>query len=112
MTYLQKYVPSKTKDVNVKVFNMITNRNEAKTIIKHLMWLQMQVQLQLAIQIKNAVRKHVNVSVKIILHAKKIIVEILAHVFVIMVTLLTIQKVYVLKLYVMDNVSTNFDAKK
>ena len=27
-------VPSKTKDVNVKVFNMITNRNEAKTLVK------------------------------------------------------------------------------
>ena len=29
------FVPSKTKNVNVKVFNMITNKNEAKTIIKH-----------------------------------------------------------------------------
>ena len=29
-------VPSKTKDVNVKVFNMITNRNEAKTMVKHI----------------------------------------------------------------------------
>ena len=28
MTYLQKYVPSETKDVNVKVFNMITRINE------------------------------------------------------------------------------------
>ena len=27
-------VPSKTKDVNVKVFNMITTTNEAKTLIK------------------------------------------------------------------------------
>ena len=29
-------VPSKTKDVNVKVFNMITNRNEAKTMVKYI----------------------------------------------------------------------------
>ena len=29
-------VPSKTKDVNVKVFNMITTRNEAKTMVKHI----------------------------------------------------------------------------
>ena len=27
---------SKTKDVNVNVFNMITNRNEAKKIVKHI----------------------------------------------------------------------------
>ena len=29
-------VPSKTKDVNVKVINIITNKNEAKTILKHI----------------------------------------------------------------------------
>ena len=28
--------PSKAKDVNVKVFNIITNRNEAKLLIKHI----------------------------------------------------------------------------
>ena len=34
------------------------------------------------IQIKNGIIKHVNASVKMIVHAKKIIVGILAHVFV------------------------------
>ena len=29
-------VPKKTKDVNVKVFNMITNKNEVKTMEKHI----------------------------------------------------------------------------
>ena len=29
-------VPKKTKDTNVKVFNMITNKNEAKTMTKHI----------------------------------------------------------------------------
>ena len=29
-------VPSKTKDIDVKVFNMITNRNEEKTLAKHI----------------------------------------------------------------------------
>ena len=29
-------VPSKTKDVNVKVLNMITYKNEAKTMVKHI----------------------------------------------------------------------------
>ena len=28
--------PSETKDLNVKVFNIITSRNEAKTLIKHI----------------------------------------------------------------------------
>ena len=28
-------VPSKTKDINVKVFNMITNKYESKTMVKH-----------------------------------------------------------------------------
>ena len=29
------WVPKKTKDVNVKAFDMITNKNEAKTMAKH-----------------------------------------------------------------------------
>ena len=38
--------------------------------------------VQHVIQIKHGIIKHVNVNVKIIVHAKKIIVGILAHVFV------------------------------
>ena len=30
------FVPSKPKDISVKAFNMITNRNEAKRLIKHI----------------------------------------------------------------------------
>ena len=29
-------VPSKTEEINVKVFNVITNKNKAKTMIKHI----------------------------------------------------------------------------
>ena len=29
-------VPCKTNSVNVKVFNVMTNRNEAKTMVKHI----------------------------------------------------------------------------
>ena len=29
-------VPSKTKDVSIKVFNMVTRRNERKTLVKHI----------------------------------------------------------------------------
>ena len=33
------WVLNKAEDINVKVFNMITNKNEAKTMIKHVSWL-------------------------------------------------------------------------
>ena len=37
MIYLQKYVfQNEKKDINVKVFNMIANKNEAKTMTKHI----------------------------------------------------------------------------
>ena len=64
MTYLSEYVFRVKQDVSIKIFNMITNRSEPKTLVKHI------------------ITKHVNVSVKIIVHEKKIIVGILAHVFV------------------------------
>ena len=82
--------------------------------------------VQLAFQIKNGIMKHVHVSVKVIVHARKIIVGILAHVFLKIVSiekiLLMIQKSCVMN--VMDivstemtntiatNVSTNSDGKK
>ena len=31
-------VPSRTKDVNVIVFNIIKNKNETKTIVKHILY--------------------------------------------------------------------------
>ena len=37
MFYLQKYVfQEKKKEINVKAFNMITNKNEAKALIEHI----------------------------------------------------------------------------
>ena len=37
MSYLQKYLfQKKTEDINVKAFNMITNKNEAETMAKHI----------------------------------------------------------------------------
>ena len=35
MAYLWKHVPSETKEVNVKVFNVITRISEFKTLVKH-----------------------------------------------------------------------------
>ena len=74
-------VPKKT--INVKVFNMITNKNKLKqwqnifhvivnanSIVQHL------------IQIKNGITKHVNVNIKLIISSKKIIVGTLAYVIV------------------------------
>ena len=69
-------VPSKTKDANVKVFNMIRKGNEAKTPAKH---------NSCDCKYKFGIMNHVNVSVKIIVQAKYIINGILAHVFVRMV---------------------------
>ena len=82
--------------------------------------------VQLAFQIKNGIMKHVHVSVKVTVHARKIIVGILGHVFLKIVSiekiLLMIQKLCVMN--VMDivstemtntiatNVSTNSDGKK
>ena len=31
------YVPNKTEDINLKVFNMITGINESKTLTKHIL---------------------------------------------------------------------------
>ena len=57
-------VPNKAKEVSVKLFNMIIRICEAK------------------IQIKNRILIHDNAGVKIIPCKKKVMVGILAHVFV------------------------------
>ena len=74
-------VPKETKDINVKEFNTITNKNEAKAMIEHISCDCKCKFNQHVIQIKNGIIKHVNVNAKIIAHAKKIIVGILALVF-------------------------------
>ena len=88
MSCLQKYVfPKKTKDINVKVFNMITNKNAAKTMEKHISRdCKCKFNSTTCDSNKNRIIKHVNENVKIIVHAKKIIVKILAHVFVRMIS--------------------------
>ena len=61
--------------------------------------------VQHVIQIKNGIIRHVIVNAKIILNVKKIIVEILAHVFVriasIKKVLLILQWLRVVKLYLL-----------
>ena len=58
-------------------------KNEAKTMEKHIHVIVNAIStVQPIIQVKIEITKHVNVSVKTIVNAKKIIVGILAHVFV------------------------------
>ena len=61
--------------------------------------------VQHVIQIKNRKIKHGNVNVKIIASEKKIVIGILAHVFMRMESIqkpmMMIQKLYVLKLYML-----------
>ena len=62
-----------TKDINVKVFNIITKINEVKTLVNlfHAN-LNANLTVQLVIQNKNWIMINVNVRVKSIVHAKNI----------------------------------------
>ena len=75
-------VPKETKNINGKVFNMITNKNEAKQWqdIFHIIVNANSI-VKYIIQIKNGIMKHISVNIKIIVHAKKNIFGILAMYF-------------------------------
>ena len=73
-------VPKETKDINVKAFNMITNKDEAQQRFRVIVNANSIVQHK--IQIRNGIIKHANVNVKVIISAKRIIVGILALLFV------------------------------
>ena len=83
-------VPKETKDINIKAFNIITNKNEAKAKTGHISCVYKcktysatcSSIVQQVIQIKNGIIKHANVKVKITVSTKKIIVKILAQAFV------------------------------
>ena len=68
--YTKVYVPNETESGNVKVFNMITKINEAKTFIKHISY-DCKWKFNIAICNSNHEWKYVNVSVKIFKSAKK-----------------------------------------
>ena len=64
-------VPKETKDV--KVFNMITNKDEAKAMTKHFSFIvNANSIVQDLIQDINGIIKHINVNVKIIISMKKV----------------------------------------
>ena len=78
-----KNVFHKKQKTNVKALNMITNKNEARAMTKHISCdCKCKFNSTIVIQIKIGIIKHVNENVKIIISAKKIIVGILAQVFV------------------------------
>ena len=53
-----------TKNINVKAIEMITNKNEAKTMTKHISRdCKCNSIVQHVIQIKNGITKHVNVNI-------------------------------------------------
>ena len=66
--------------INAKVFNILTEIDAAKTLIKQNVTAATNVQH--VIQIKNGIAKHVNIIVKITINAKNIIVGIQGNVFV------------------------------
>ena len=66
------------KNINVKGLNIITNKNGAKTMKKHIC----KFSSKTSNSNPNEILKHINMNVKIIVRAKKIITGILAHVFV------------------------------
>ena len=80
-------VPSETKGVNVKVFNMIRRINETKTLVKSISHdFKCKFDFAACNPNQNGIIKHTNANVKTMKHARKIIVGILVHVFVRMVS--------------------------
>ena len=84
MTNLRKgRVPSKTKDVNVKVFNKITRVYKAKAFVNHISSdFKYQLNSSTCNSDQNGMVIHANASVRNFVRAKKIIFGILAHAFV------------------------------
>ena len=84
MSYPQKYVFKwNQKIINDKAFNTIAKKNEAKAMTKNIFYVILNANplVQHVNQIRNGIMKHVNVSVKTIVNAQKI-VGILAHAIV------------------------------
>ena len=82
------YVPGRTKDLNVKVFNVITNKNEAIAMLKHV---SCDFKCKFNSATCNSNQRLNNETCqcesKNYRTCKNIIVEILTHVFVRMVSI-------------------------
>ena len=74
-------VPNEIKDIYVKAFNMITNKDEAKAMTEHILCdCKWKFNSKACNSNQNGIIKHVNVNAKTIVSLKRIIVGILAHV--------------------------------
>ena len=75
------YIPNKTEDINLSLFNMITGISESKTLKKHISC-ECRCKLEGTKSNSNQwwITINVNVSVKIFMYVKKIMFEILLHV--------------------------------
>ena len=96
------------KAINIKVFNMITIKNEVKTMAKHIPC-DCKCKLN-SITCNSNQKKHANLNVKTVVHAKRVIFGILAHVFVKAISLKNIAYTSLIKceeiISVMDIAST------
>ena len=101
MFYLQKYVPKETKDINVKGFHMITNKNGAKTMTKHISE-DCKCKFNRTTCNSNQKRntKTCQCEYKNYHKCKKIKIQILAHAFVRKVFLM-ILRLHLMKLYLL-----------
>ena len=76
-------VAKETKDTNVKVFNMVTTKNQAQTMTKQISCdCKCKSIVQHVIQTKIGITEYPSVNVNFIISAKMILVGIPAHVFV------------------------------
>ena len=79
-------VPSKTEDLNLSPFNMITGINELKTLTRHVSCKCKckfdKKNSNFVIQINSRITINIDVSVENIINVRKIIFGILVHVFV------------------------------
>ena len=80
------YVPGKTEDLNLHIFNMITGMNESKTINKHVSWEYKRKDIgKKRIRIKSVIKINVSVNANIqknIMCMKKTILGILLNLLV------------------------------
>ena len=76
MPNLQKIcVPKEIKDINVKAFDLITNKYEARAMTEHISCTcKCKFNITTCNSHKNRIIKYANVNVKIIVSVKKIIV--------------------------------------
>ena len=77
-------VPSKTEDLNLSMYNMITGTNESKTLTKHISW-KSKCKLDWTKCCSNhggVTTTNVDMSVKNIIYVKKNVLRIPVHAFV------------------------------